>query len=475
MVSDWRIELLEEPDLHFGDSGKAKDPRSGLLSHGPVPSSAQKSGDIVNVGIVGTSRTISMTEELLRRMRTGIESNTKRARWKHHFPGLGVDTELKLDYQTMDKWKGRIQPDQLESIRQMDDRNRRVEHSLNAFEYLIKGICKHTPPPDLIFVAIPEEIIEMCSDPDTQTDRIQTESGEDFHSRIKIAGMKHEPTQILTPKTLLRKSGMDVQEESEIAWNIAVGMLYKAREGRPWKLADFQSSTCYAGISFYKERGGDDPDTRASIAQVFIDDGEHFVIEGGTIDDAEAEEPQTHLTYDDAKRIAGDIIEAYGKRRDDHPNRLVLHKTSPFLDEETKGFSDGASDVSVKEFLSISKSHPLQLFTPGDNPPLRGTVAVPPGEREYYLYTTGYVPEQAVYNHSGAPNPLVIRPREDHFSGDYIRVCNEILKFTKLDWNSSDFCQGRPVTLSIADAVSNILAEPKASEIDLESHYYYYM
>lgn len=470
--SEWRVELLEEPELLFAGDGEAKDPRSGLLKYGPIPRVESADGEVVSVGIVGTSRSISMTEALLRKMRTGIKSTQQRKRWKHHFPGLGVEAELRLDYQLLEKWKARIQPQEVDKIRNVRDRDKRIELSLKAFEYKIASICKQTPPPDLIFVAIPEEIVEICADPDTKTQRIQTREGGDFHNRIKIVGMQFTPTQIMTPKAL--RGGKDVQEESEIAWNVAVGMLYKAREGRPWKLTELRSRTCYVGISFYKTQD-DEEETRAAIAQVFIDNGEHFVIEGGTIEDARAEKPQTHLAYEDANRIARDIIEAYGERRDETPNRLVIHKTSEFLDEESRGFSDGANDVNVKEFLSISQHHPLQFFAERDNPPLRGTLSIPPGENEYFLYTTGFVPEQSVYNHGGTPNPLLIRPHEEYFTGDYHRVCDEILKFTKLDWNSSDFCRAQPVTISIADDVSGILAEPKASEINLQSHYYYYM
>ena len=164
-----------------------------------------------------------------------------------------------------------------------------------------------------------------------------------------------------------------------------------------------------------------------------------------------------------------------GGQRDEMPRRLVLHKSSNFLDDETKGFADGAADVKTKEFITVRKRHPLRLFGQGDNPPLRGTLAIPPGEREYYLYTTGFVPEQSVYNNPGTPKPLVLRPHPEYFSGDYHRICEEILKFTKLDWNSSDFCKRLPVTIGIADAVSDILAEPAASNINLQTHYYYYM
>lgn len=467
----FRLEGIREPELVFADDGRAKDPRSGLLKYGPCPRASGAEHEVVNVGIVGDSRSIAMMEELLRRMRTGIPSKRKRKRWKHPFPGLGVNAELRFDYQTLEKWKGRILQDHIDTIGDVRDRDHRIETAFDHIKYQIQQVCRQTPPPDIVFVVIPERIVDYCSDPNTDTEEIRTENG-NFRSRIKIVGMQEKPTQLMTPNAL--RGGEGVQERSEIAWNIAVGMLYKAREGRPWKLADFRSRTCYAGISFYQERS-DDPDTRAAIAQVFIDDGRNFVIEGGAVEDVASDTRQTHISYEDAKQLVEQILEEYGNQREEVPQRLVLHKSSNFLEEETKGFADGASSVRTTEFLTVRKRHPLRLFTPGDNPPLRGTIAIPPGEQEYYLYTTGFVPEQSVYNNPGTPKPLVIRPHPEHFTGNYRRISEEILKFTKLDWNSSGFCKRLPVTIGIADAVSEILAEPAAADINLETHYYYYM
>ncbi|QIO25289.1 hypothetical protein [Haloarcula sp. JP-L23] len=469
--SGFRLERVREPELVFANDGRAKDPRAGLLKYGPCPRATGVEHEVVNVGIVGDSRSISMMESLLRDMRTGVPSKKNRQRWKPDFPGLGSNSELRFDYQTLEKWKGRIQSSDIGDIGEIRDRSHRTETAFNHIKYQIQRVCKQTPPPDIVFVVIPERVVEYCSDPDTDTNEIRTKDG-NFRSRIKIVGMQEKPTQLMTPKAL--RGGNDVQERSEMAWNIAVGMLYKAREGRPWKLADLRSRTCYAGISFYQERS-DDPETRAAIAQVFIDDGRNFVIEGGAVEDIATEERQTHISYTDAKRLVENILEEYGNQRDEMPRRLVLHKSSNFLEDETRGFSDGASDVKTKEFITVRKRHPLRLFGQGDNPPLRGTLAIPPEEREYYLYTTGFVPEQSVYNNPGTPKPLVLRPHPEYFSGDYHRICEEILKFTKLDWNSSDFCKRLPVTIGIADAVSEILAEPAASEVNLQTHYYYYM
>lgn len=469
---DFRLERVPEPALEFANRGEAKDPRSGLLQHGPVPRVDGSVPEMVNVGIVGGSRSISMLEGLLRRMRTGIESQDKRKRWKHPFPGLGENSPLRLDYETLDKWKGRIRPDDLEDISRIQNWRDRIDPALRHVEYHIENVCQQTPPPDIVFVAIPERMIELCTDPNTDTDEIRVEDS-DFRSRIKIAGMKHRtPTQLMLPKSLGR--GPDVQEDSEKAWNLAVGMLYKAREGRPWKIARFHSQTCYAGISFFHERGTN-ANIRAAIAQVFIDDGTNFVIRGDPVEDIATDRHSTHLGYEDAKALVEQILEKYGNHRDDRPERFVLHKSSNFWGEESAGFSDGVSNIPEKDFITIRKRHPLRLVPHGDYPALRGTLVIPREEEEYYLYTTGYVPEQCVYNNAGTPNPIVIRPDMEHFTGDYRRVCEEIMSFSKLNWNSSDFCQREPVTTSIANDVGRILAEPEASEIDLQSHYYYYM
>lgn len=470
---NFRLERLPEPHLKFGDGEKAKDPRAGLLKYGPATVGDGDYPDIAKIGIVGDDRSISLMERLLDNMRGVVESTKKRRRWKPPFPGLGKSSPLKFDYNLLDKWKGRIQQDEIETIADLPNREDRIEFAFNNIRYQIENVCNQTPSPDVVFVTIPERIVELCSDPHTDTGKITTQDG-DFHNRLKLTGMKNNtPTQLMSPNTL--DDARDVQERSEVAWNVAVGMLYKARRGRPWKLGKLRSNTCYAGISFFKDEESD-ADMRASVAQVFIPDGTHFVIRGDPVEDISEDEPQAHLGFGDAKRLVEQILENYGNHMDDRPDRLVLHKTSNFHDTEAKGFAAGANDVGTKEFITIRKHHPLRVFPPsGDYPVLRGTLIIPPGEREYYLYTRGYVPEISAYRDPGSPNPIVIRPHDKYFSGDYRRVTKEILSFTKLDWNSSDFSVRLPVTIGISQSVSDILAEPDSNEVNLQTHYYYYM
>lgn len=475
-MTGFSVDRISEPALRFADGQPAKDPRTGLLKYGPCPPRDGTDHEIVRIGMIGDSWSISALRDLLEDMRHGIlPKGDDRERWNQPFPGLGPNSELQMSFDQRPKWRGEVEPDEIEALQEVRNEDEQVEMALDYIKYQIENVCSTTPSPDVVIISIPQTLAELLTG-DKKADTIRTDNT-DFRSRIKLLGMLNEtPTQLIGPKTL---RGEDVQSRREVAWNLAVGLLYKARRGRPWKLTELNSNTCYAGISFYDERGSD-PDTRASIAQVFMETGENFVIRGDPVTDIASDKKtgRTHLSREDAKRLIETIIRRYGDRSGEQPDRLVIHKSSNFWDEETEGFKQGSSGVRKRDFVTIREHHPIRLFSNTQYPPLRGTVALPPGRKEYYLYTKGFVPEQSAYDDSGTPNPIVVRPHNEVNSSSYRIICEEILAFSKLDWNSSDFCKKLPVTVEISDAVSDILAEPLANELHEEIfpyHYYYYM
>ncbi|MDS0474661.1 hypothetical protein [Natrinema sp. 1APR25-10V2] len=169
----------------------------------------------------------------------------------------------------------------------------------------------------------------------------------DFHDRIKTFGLEYDvPTQLIRPSTV--DFTAQSMEKTEVAWNLAVAMLYKSREGRPWKLAYLQNDTCYAGISFYRDRQ-ERGKTHASLAQVFLGTGESFVLCG---DPAVKDESSgnNHLTKESAEDIVEQIINQYERERGNRPNRLVIHKTSRFKPDEREGFKSGAKGVTPQSF-----------------------------------------------------------------------------------------------------------------------------
>jgi len=474
-MTDFDAKWLGEPSLKFGD-GEAKDPRAGLLQYGPwSPGDGNSSTDIY-VGFLGTSQSISAVKSLFKQMETSIpREDDEPERNKPPFPGLGANSPFEASFVMLDRWKFEIPQTDIDLIVDEPTTDASVQMLLDLMEKYIKNLAEDDPPPNVIVISLPPEIVDACTHPDESRPKMKA-GDTDFHDRIKTFGLEYDvPTQLIRPSSLRFGKNDDGQEKAEVAWNLAVAMLYKSKEGHPWKLGHLQSDTCYAGISFYKERHGDRSRTHASLAQVFLGTGESFVLRGDPAvkDDGSG---NNHLTKDSARDIVKQILEQYKfKRRGAEPSRFVLHKTSRFKPEERQGFKEGAGDVDKLDFVTIREGDPIRLYASGNYPPLRGTVLSPRGENKHFLYTQGYTPAVQTYPGPRIPTPITVEPDPEECHSSYEEICKEILSFTKLDWNTSDFAKKKPVTIKVARAVGAILAEAEKRNIKVKPQYYYYM
>ena len=348
-----------------------------------------------------------------------------------------------------------------------------MESFLKQINKDIRILSGDDPSPDVIVVCIPEKIMDECT-PEGQEEGNVNPEGHNLHNRVKLLGMEHGlPTQLIKPDTFTVDSKL---KKASRAWNITVGLLYKAQRGHPWKTKELEEGTCYAGISFYKDRTADGNVVRAALAHVFARK-DYNILQSEPMENLDQDRNgQPHLSAEGAEQISERVIDYYKRRnRGSEPERLVIHKSSTFWDREREGFIEGASTVPIHDFAHISTRRTgLRLFPEGEFPPLRGTLCEVPEDNTYYLYTTGYTPEVATYEGSNIPEPIRIRP-DPHSDSDEIKMCKEILFLTKLDWNTSDFSIKEPVTLKVSDKVSSVLSEPEANPEEANKAYYYYM
>lgn len=469
---NFETKYIEEPELKF-DGGKRKDPRAGLMKYGPWTPGSSDHNEI-KVGLIGSSVSISAVRELFREMETVIPRDSEEPR-RHQppFPSMGPDSPFKASFNLQSRWEQTLKQEDIDIIQETRRASDSVDFLLDTLDKQLKFLKRRTdPPPDVVVISLPSEVVEACTKPGV--DKAKMKAGNtDFHDRIKTFGLKYDiPTQLIRPSTLhFNNQG---QEKAEVAWNLAVGMLYKSREGKPWKVAELEETTCYAGISFYRERHGNRNKTHASLAQVFLSTGESFVIWGDpAMNDSSRE--NNHLTTESARDIVNQILDQYQRTRNHRPSRLVLHKTSRFQEEETKGFKQAAEEIPELDFVTIRDGDGIRLFPNTDYPPLRGTMMHPKGTNKYFLYTQGYVPSLETYPGPRIPTPITVEPDSEVSTTSPRQLCREILSFTKLDWNTSDFCKKRPVTIRVAKAVGAILAESKNRDIKIKPQYYYYM
>lgn len=476
----FKIENIEEPYLMFskdesGQNGKSKDPRIGLVKYGPRTPEGTPHHISMKIGLIGDYYSINEIQSFFNQMRDRIQpekpkKSSEPQKWKMPFPGLSSESPLNISMNLQKRWREVITKDEIMDITNLSNHNEILEKTVDLFEYKTDIIYGKETPPDVIVICIPEQIYQQYASASKYKQRIQTNES-DLHNRLKLKSIvRRVPTQIIHPNTLRRQK---TQGMSDIAWNLAVGLLYKSQKGHPWKLAEFELDTCYAGISFYKERTTQL--SKAAMAQVFLDSGESFILRADQAYESLGK-LQNHLTEEDAKGVVKKILNQYYAVRKSLPNRLVIHKTSNFWPQEKEGILQAASGVHSVDLITIDVSHPLRLFNEKcDYPVLRGTMLTPPDRKEYYLYTTGFVSIIGAYQGYRIPRPIVIRP-DEQTDTPIQEIAKEILAFTKLDWNSSQFAKKNPVTIEVSRSVGGVLAEPETKDLkEIDPHYYFYM
>ena len=459
----------------FGENGKAKDPRIGLIKYGPRTPEGKPHYIGMKIGLIGDNYSINEIQGFFKLMRDRIlpqkpKKSSELQKWKMPFPGLSSESPLNISMNLQKRWRETIKENEIASIIGSENKNEIMEQTVTLIEDKINNIYGKETPPDVIIICIPEEIYRKYASASSFKQMIQTEDS-DLHNRIKLNSIIRKiPTQIIHPNTLRWKKTQDL---SDVAWNLAVGLLYKSQKGHPWKLAEFELDTCYAGISFYEERKTHA--SKAAMAQVFLDSGESFILRADQADESLGKY-QNHLTEQDAKNVVNKILKQYTLVRGSPPSRLVIHKTSNFWEEEKNGMLQASNNVNTVDLITIEEEHPLRLFNyKCSYPILRGTMLTPPDKKEHYLFTNGFVSVLGTYQGYRVPKPIVIKP-DEHTVTPIEEIAKEILAFTKLDWNSSHFCKKIPVTIEVSRSVGGVLAEQEAKKLkEIDPHYYFYM
>jgi len=345
------------------------------------------------------------------------------------------------------------------------------------------------PPPEVIFVLIPEAIITAFRRPEFQStdikfasrndpDSVQKSQGDiDFHSIMKISGMQYNiPNQVIKPEFFIgkREDGSPLEDPVTMAWNLSVAIYYKAKK-IPWKFSKLDENTCYAGISFFRDFSKRDVYLNTAMAQIFLDTGESFILRGESFENKEKVKYKApNLGYNVAKDITEKIISQYKEVKGFLPNRVVIHKSSNFNDEEIRGILQNSFSVKIFDLITIMSYSDIRVFRKAQFPVMRGTlISTDEPYNRYFLFTHGFLPSLGTYPGMRVPIPIEIRKFTQN--SDIDQICSEILILTRLDWNNIKYCQRMPVTLAFAEKVGNILAERRAINVTIPIHYRFYM
>ena len=105
--------------------------------------------------------------------------------------------------------------------------------------------------------------------------------------------------------------------------------------------------------------------------------------------------------------------------------------------------------------IRITRSSDFKLYSAGAMPVRRGTYLVL-NQRTALIWTTGFIDSLGTYQGRETPNPL----RIEICGGDannISTVLRDVMTLTKMNFNSSIFADGMPVTMRFADAIGDVL------------------
>ena len=413
------------------------------------------------------------------------------------YDGFEVIFRSKLNANPL--WTFNIAADHLAKALSFKDDSERFEAVLDLYSEGIKRIAElENNRPNVIICAIPDTVLEGCHHVErklSQTEKkafkklanvnkitqqlslfdeaiIETEEDllyRDFRRALKAkAILAKMPIQIGNNRLFTDLS--DNQDSATRAWNFSVALYYKAG-GIPWRLKSSSTDTCFVGITFHHVKTNQKAVVKSCLAQAFSSDGEGFALRGGDIAYDPDRTKMVHLSEVQAYDLGLKIIEEYTYRTGLNPQRVVLHKTSFFNENEEYGFRRAFNSIPVVELINLLPTS-FRLLKHNAYPVNRGTLCTI-NDKQSYLFSTGFIKELGTYPGAHIPRPIEIRSHEDL---DIDTVAQDILGLARMNWNTSSITGGQPVTLFFSRQVGGILAELNVKNIEsIPTSFRYYI
>ena len=288
----------------------------------------------------------------------------------------------------------------------------------------------------------------------------------DLHNYIKaFAAHNMITTQIIEEKTL-----SDKNMECEISWWLSLAIFVKALR-TPWTLADLDHNTAYAGIGYsLKKRLGGATDVVLGCSHIYNSQGQGLRYKLSKVEHPEFDRKNNpYLNFEEAFKFGLGILDLFQQAMDKLPNRVVIHKRTPFKKDEIEGITSALQQAGIQEIDLISITYEYnsrfiaqkvysKTLMVDDFPIDRGTCIKLSG-RNALLWTHGVVPSiqnNRKYYPGGRSIPAPLKITKYYGGGDLETIAKEILGFTKMNWNSFNLYTKLPATIDTSNTLAQV-------------------
>ena len=311
--------------------------------------------------------------------------------------------------------------------------------------------------PDVVLIYIPDRWQRF------RGYRTESESF-DLHDFLKASCVQRGiATQFLNQDTLAD------QYQCRVWWWLSLALYVKGMR-TPWLLDDLADDTAFVGLGFSIDTNASRGDhVVLGCSHIYSERGEGLQYRLSKVENPIIRRGNPFMSEDDARRTGDTIRQLFFSARKKLPERVVLHKRTPFVKAEQEGLRDGLSGVQRIDMLEIGIDHALRYIAsvpkPNGKPeedrfPVRRGTTIALDDYSALLWVHGATtavnnPRWRYYQGKRRiPAPLFVK----RYAGrtPLQELAREILGLSKMNWNTFDLYTKLPATLQSSGDMAKI-------------------
>jgi len=285
----------------------------------------------------------------------------------------------------------------------------------------------------------------------------------DVHDFVKaFCVQRGMATQFLNQETLAD------QYQCRVWWWLSLALYVKGMR-TPWVLDSLADDTAFVGLGFSidptAEKGRH---VVLGCSHIYSKRGEGLQYRLTKIENPIMRRGNPFMSKDDARRTGETIRQLFFDAQFKLPDRVVLHKRTPFTKDEREGLADGLSGVRFIDMLEIQIDSALRYVASvpksdgtidEDNYPVRRGTAMKLDDFTALVWvhgaTTAIHPTLKYFQGKRRiPAPLTVRRHAGRT--DLQPIAEEILGLSKMNWNTADLYTKLPATLHSSNEIARI-------------------
>ncbi len=448
---------LVEPLLLFSDksgNSPARDthPIRGILNNRPYdyPLTSRGLSSSLRVGVVCPAAEAQSLHSYLQSIHSTLTPSPKERDYLLDYPGFHMAYGLPAQVPEPDSagWMTCPDPVTRDPVQGSLDVARSVGRCIETLQ------ASHAP--DVVVIYVPDRWRPF------RGYSMESDSF-DLHNFVKAFCVQRGiATQFLNQDTL---SG---SQQCRVWWWLSLALYVKSMR-TPWLLDSLADDTAFVGLGFSIDPNAQHGDHIVlGCSHIYSARGEGLQYRLSKIENPIIRRGNPFMSTDDARLVGEKIRQLFFDAHMKLPERVVLHKRTPFTKEERQGLRDGLSGVAHIEMLEIQIDHALRYVasvgkrdgTPAeDNYPVRRGTVLKLDEHRALIWihgaTTALNPRQKYFQGKRRiPAPLIVK----RYAGvtPLKKLAGEILGLSKMNWNTFDLYTKLPATLESSGDIAKI-------------------